>query len=209
MRSVRQIGARRCLEVGLAHGISALFTCHAIADQPDPKFISIDPWDDGVQDIGLLNLQRENYSRFVEFHREHSHSVLPRLLAQGVEIDFGYVDTTKIFDIVLIDAFYITRMLRVGGLLALDDCDNWPGPRRVARYLSKWPHLRVHAVHCTYPTTSFRRLTSAIAARLPRKADLYRDELLNSADTLGVNGRCVVFEKIRPDDRAWNWSEGF
>ena len=98
-------------------------------------------------------------------------------------------------------------MLRVGGLLALDDCDNWPG-RAGSLAISKWPHLRVHAVHCTYPTTSFRRVTSAIAARCHARTI----STATSCSTRQARSGSMAMRrvrKIRPDDRVWNWYQDF
>jgi len=41
--------------------------------------------------------------------------------AQGERIDFAFIDGAHTFDHVLVDFFYIDRMLNVGGIVAFDD----------------------------------------------------------------------------------------
>jgi len=159
-------------------------------------------------DIGLLNLERAGYSSFVEFHEEYSHLVLPQLLANGERIDFAYVDSTKVFDVLLIDAYYLSRLLKVGGLLVFDDC-NWPGVKRMVRYISKWPHLLIADKHYTYkPTLKWRTLTRVIQV-IPEKEKIFSDSLVISEEKLGTNAGCIAFKKIAEDERPWDWTCNF
>jgi predicted O-methyltransferase YrrM len=201
---VTEIDANVCLEIGLAFGISSLFIAEAISKKRAPRFISIDPFQKGWHEIGLLNLERAGYSRFVEFHREYSQDVLPRLLAAGERLDFAYVDTSKVFDVVLIDAYYLTRLLRVGGLLVFDDCA-WPGVKRVARYIAKWPHLAVAHKHGVYKSSMKWRILSQLIQVVPKKAKIFADSLLILDEKMGTNAHCVAFKKIAEDTRNWDW----
>lgn len=199
-RIVHEIGAQRCLEVGLAYGVSAL----AVAEVSGEPITTIDLYETSLSErIGLLNLERAGFA--YRHFDEASQDVLPRLLAGGEKFDFAYVDTTKVFDSVLVDAYYITRLLRVGGVIAFDDC-NWPGVRKVVRYLSKWPHLKVYAAFGDNPSSWQRRAAARIAALSPGFRRLLRSELIETDEALGIAGGCVAFQKTAEDARPWNWS---
>lgn len=201
---VRQIDASVAVEIGLAYGLSALFICEVLAEQEAPRFISIDPLQSEWKEIGLLNLENAGFLGFTDFHRDYSHVVLPQLLRDGVTIDFAFVDADKTFDSNLHDAMYLTRLLRVGGILAFDDCE-YPSLRRLVRYLAKWPHLQVVGTHSSYSPRRRRRLLSSMVRQVPGAARIFRNELVDSAEVLGVNAGCVAFQKIAEDSRPWDW----
>lgn len=203
---ISRTGARHCLEVGLAYGVSSLAICEAISSHGDARLISIDPFQQAHwKGIGLLNLERGGFSSIVDFHECFSYEVLPKLLSEGTELDFAYVDTTKIFDAVLVDAFYITRLLRQGGVVVFDDC-SWPGIRKLVRYIASWPHMEVFATHDADPPRLQRRLASSLGKALPLRKRILRPELVRTDRELGVGAGCVAFRKLGNDNRPWDWS---
>ncbi|HEY0975134.1 MAG TPA: class I SAM-dependent methyltransferase [Solimonas sp.] len=203
---LRAAQARRYLEIGLAYGLSALFAAEVLAQQPEARLIAIDPFQrQWYRGVALTNLEREGRSHFVEFHEDYSFNVLPQLLQRGETLDAAYIDSTKVFDYLLVDAFYLSRLLRVGGLLILDDC-SLPSIQRLARYLARWPHLRVHSTHGEYRTGIARRLAAHAAALIPKAARLFADDVVTPSDRLGTQANCVVFEKVAEDARPYNWS---
>lgn len=206
---VEQVDAKVCVEVGLAYGISSLYIAEAISKKTAPRLISIDPFQKtNWHDIGLLNLERAGYNSFVEFHGEYSHVVLPQLLANGEPIDFAYVDSVKVFDVLLIDAYYLTGLLRVGGVLVFDDC-SWPEVKRMVRYISKWPHLVIANKQGAYKPSLKRRTLSRLIQVVPAKEKIFSDSLLISEEKLGINAACIAFKKIAEDERPWDWSSDF
>jgi predicted O-methyltransferase YrrM len=203
---IQSIDARHCLEVGLAYGISSLAICESIHRKPDASLVSIDPFQRAHwRDIGLLNLARGGYTSIVEFHARPSHEVLPELLLNGRTLDFAYVDTVKIFDVVLIDAFFIIRLLKPGGIVVFDDV-SWPGIRKLVRYLASWPHLEVCGTHGGGGPRVVNRLGSMLSRFIPFRNRICRSELLRTDEELGVDAPCVAFRKIRDDERPWDWS---
>ena len=205
---IAEIGASKCLEVGLAYGVSSMFIGEAIKKKEDKRFIVVDPMQSDWHDIGLHNLVRSGYIEFVEFHRDFSFNVLPQLLQAGTEIDFAYIDTTKVFDWVLVDVFFVTRILRVGGVMVLDDC-TWPGLRKLARFLSKLPHLTIHGRHFEYKNSIRKKLISTVSRHLPFSHRVLAPETLITDEELGINARCIAFEKTNNDERNWDWSIDF
>lgn len=205
---LKEIDARRCLEVGLAFGVSSLAICEIIHNKDEAIFYSIDPQQDWWKDIGLNNLTRAGYGNFLQFYREYSNAVLPRLAAANTSVDFAYVDTSKVFDVVLIDAIYILKMLKVGGVLVLDDC-NWPGINRVARYLAKMPHVKIRCSFNSREPGWKEMAISRIANMLPRREHIFTDRILNPRLPFGTNVQCIAFEKIGEDERNWDWFANF
>ncbi|MBV8213605.1 MAG: class I SAM-dependent methyltransferase [Verrucomicrobia bacterium] len=206
---VTQVDANVCVEVGLAFGISSLYIAEAISKKTAPRLISIDPFQKQYwHDIGRLNLERAGYSSFVEFHEGSSNLVLPELLANGEHIDFAYVDSVKVFDALLIDAYYLTRLLKIGGLLVFDDCD-FPGVKRMVRYISKWPHLLIANKHNVYRTTLKWRTLSKLIQIIPKNRKIFSDSLVISDEKLGTNATCIAFKKIAEDERPWDWTCNF
>jgi predicted O-methyltransferase YrrM len=207
---LERIDAWRCLEIGLAYGISSLAICNFISSFPDRVFYSVDPYQSDWHDIGLRNLEAVGFSEFVRFFREPSSAVLPRLQSEGVVLDFVYIDSSKVFDVIQTDVFYCTRMLRKGGVLVLDDC-GFPGLRKLARYLAKMPHWNVVGCHGSSSLTWKRDLANAAARLVPGKLAqmIVSPQLLDPWVEASVNGRCIAFEKVSEDERRWDWFADF
>src|SRR5262249_40611568 len=128
------------LEIGCAYGISSLYICEALCEAvSSPKHIIIDPFQfphqrgSGWEGIGLLNLKRAGYEDIIELHNKASYECLPVLLKNGVKIDFAFVDGQHTFDYVMVDFFFIDKLLNVRGVVAFDDL-YYPSIRKVCRY---------------------------------------------------------------------------
>lgn len=123
-RWVTREGAEQTIEIGLGHGVAALFACHALlaADAGRVRHVTIDPLQEPwFGDTGLQVLEEAGVIDIVEFHREESLLVLPRLLEQGRRFDLGFVDGDHRFDGVFLDLVYLDRLVRPGGTVFVDD----------------------------------------------------------------------------------------
>jgi len=196
--------ARIAVEIGLAYGISSLAICEALRNQDNPRHHIIDPLQADWQDIGLLNLEKAGFLKNVEFYRDYSHAVLPKLHGSGLRADFAYADTTKVFDILMVDVFYLHKILRVGGILVLDDC-NFPGIRKLARFLCHHPGWKLHSSFESYQTSTPKKILSKICNRIPWKEKWFAPDLLELDIDLGIHVHCLAFEKVCEDDRHWAW----
>jgi predicted O-methyltransferase YrrM len=77
--------------------------------------------------------------RFFNLVEIKSEFALPRILEQGEgSFDFIFIDGWHTFDHTLLDCFYATRLLRVGGYLAIDDVI-FPAVRRVVDFVLNYP----------------------------------------------------------------------
>ena len=180
------------LEVGMAFGFSSYFICQALSEVNGKRHIVMDPWqnDSFHQGIGLNNLRLAELDSMIDFYDEPSFRVLPKLESQGTVIDFAFVDGMVLFDFTLVDFFYIDRLLKVGGIIAL----------RVG-----WKAAKIKV--CQF---ILRNLPSYIPYRvLPPVPDL---DLMDHNDILGPSRKeidIVAFRKESEDARKWNFHKNF
>jgi predicted O-methyltransferase YrrM len=218
---IRELKPVVTLEVGFAYGISALFICDALEVGPDTRHIVIDPNQfisaDGQQDawggVGMYNVQRAGFGDIVELRGLPSHQALPQLEAEGVSIDFAFIDGWHTFDFALVDFFYIDRLLKVGGVVAFDDAD-MPAIRKLCRYVAL---NRAYRVVTAGKAVDVRRsLRRRLLERLlasgklgPRVRRVLSPETLRPNRELGLAGSCVAFMKRAADDRSWDFHASF
>lgn len=130
----------RTLEVGLSFGGSALVFASSLRDlgrEPARQHLVIDPFQTSVwDDAGLGAIERENLNGFVNFAQDFSALELPRQMQGGNTFDFAYIDGSHLFEDVFIDFFYISRMLRAGGVVLFDDCTD-RNVSKVIRFVRK------------------------------------------------------------------------
>ena len=141
---IKQKQCLRTMEIGCAYGVSSLFICQALAERREagPHHVIVDPFQSKqFNKAGILNLERAGFD-FFELMEEPSERALPRLWEQGKCFDFALIDGRHTMDQVMLDFFYVDKLLDAGGIVVLDDI-RWPGIGRAARYLSQYPSYRV------------------------------------------------------------------
>jgi predicted O-methyltransferase YrrM len=128
--------AERTIEVGLALGMSALFLCQAVVARGG-RHVAIDPFQaESWNGAGLRTLREAGVGDLVEVIEEESQLALPRLVADGREFDLAFVDGDHRFEGVFLDLYYMTRLIRPGGLVVVDDM--WmPAVRTAVAYVEK------------------------------------------------------------------------
>ena len=109
---------KKCLEVGMAFGISAIY----ILQNKNTTLLSIDPfqslqWKNSGMDI-IKNFEFEKRHSLIE---DKSYIVLPELLKKNEEYDFIFIDGFHTFDYTLIDFFYADKLLKINGIIIIDD----------------------------------------------------------------------------------------
>lgn len=197
------------LEVGCAYGLSSLFICAALLGRVRASHTIIDPFQNIQWDgVGIKNLEEAGISFFnlIELKSEFA---LPRLLEEFEgQFDFIFIDGVHTFDHTLLDCFYATRLLRVGGYLALDDV-LFPSVRRVIDYLINYPCYKF------YGSVDFERIKSwkktllrSLVYPIHRRTwgrvlsrNLYRRIFE------GYNYRMVALKKVAEDNRNWDWHD--
>ena len=199
----------RTLEVGCAYGLSSLHICHALAGRARARHTIIDPFQRTQWDsVGLRNLERAGVD-FFDLIEKRSEFALPEVLGhEGGEgaFDFVFVDGWHTFDHTLLDCFYATRLLRVGGYLVIDDLVMQP-VRRAADYLAFYPCYRVHGVLGETSGTSLkRRVARAALGAIPvgQRETLLHPEFARTVFN-DQHVAMIAFQKTAADERAWDW----
>lgn len=212
---IERYGISRTLEVGCAYGVSSLYICEAISKQPNPRHIIIDPvqsteW----RGVGVRNLREAGYS-FWELIEQPSELALPSLLKSGLKVQFALIDGWHTFDHVLLDFFYVDRLLEDGGIVAFDDV-GMAAVTRVVRYVMNYPNYRlVHNPKKRLPTSIkrlgfafiMRRLTEVLPSHI--REEYFSASLLKPLEEIGLVNRCTFLQKSGPDARNWDWYKHF
>lgn len=203
---IREIDARTTLEVGVGYGISGLFICDALRDTKDARHYLIDPmqYSEWWHGVGLKNLRDAGYGDMIEFRELPSHLALPQLELEGVKLDFAFIDGWHTFDNTLLDFFLVDRLLKPGGIVAIDDTE-WPSVNKTCRYIAtnrKYKVLRCLGKGKQLRFPAVRKLMSAAARKSEVVSKLLRAELAIPDIDLGIvpHSRCVAFQKIADDD---------
>lgn len=123
-RMVLRRKPRTVIEVGMAYGISTLSILTALKELGDDRrLISIDPGQSTTwHGAGKLAVSRSGLGSLHQLMETYDYFALPELLKSGQRIELAYIDGWHTFDFVLLDLFYLDRMLNVGGVMAFNDC---------------------------------------------------------------------------------------
>lgn len=184
------------LEIGLAFGISTLFICDALIKTPQTCHIVIDPnqfegpWGRSWGGIGLYNLEKAGFKDIIEFYNAPSYQVLSQLEKAERKIDFAFIDGWHTFDYVMVDFFYIDKMLKTGGVVIFDDA-NWPSIRKVCKYI---------VTNLSY---------SVLRTLVSNKDKFSIREILGSDRKLGLNSSMIALKKESEDKRRWDYHVPF
>jgi predicted O-methyltransferase YrrM len=200
---------RTTLEVGCAYGVSALVICSALAGRERISHTIIDPFQNTDWDgAGTLNLEAAGF-RFFELIEKKSEFALPDLLHSGEgRFDLILVDGWHTFDHTLLDCFYATRLLRVGGYLAIDDV-HFPSVRRVVDFLGNYPCYELFgSVSYEIKASWKKRLIRGLVSPVRRQtwgailsSGLHRRIFDDAYSTM------VALRKVAEDSRGWDWHE--
>src|ERR687896_265219 len=89
---------------------------------PPEGFVARAYCDGGPPDgTGLRTLRDAGVEGMVEVIEEESQLALPRLVSDGRQFDFAFVDGDHRFEGVFLDLYYMTRLVKPGGLIVIDD----------------------------------------------------------------------------------------
>lgn len=211
------IKPQRSVEVGFAYGISTLFILekHREFNSDACSHIVIEPKTDTYWGTAAeYNIGKEGLSKYLDIRRDRSDKILTKLYHENANVQYAYVDTTKQFDVVFQDFYFIDKILDVGGVFILDDCGGgWPGVQRVARYINTLPHYKILGVHGrsqgAWKKVSAESLLSSVISMMPFKKKFYPTLQLKTDKQLGLNFGCIAFQKISNDERNWDFDRSF
>ncbi len=120
---MKQYHLEKCIEVGMAFGISASYILHT---NKKATLISIDPNQTSTKNWNSFGLKLIKELKFEGRHtliEKKSYIALPELLETygGNSFDFVFIDGFHTFDYTLIDFFYADKLIKVGGIILVDD----------------------------------------------------------------------------------------
>lgn len=202
-------GILKTLEVGCAAGGSALEICSVLHDRPGAMHTIIDPFQmTQWKGQGIQRLHDKGLNCF-ELVEKVSEIALSEILAQKEGgYDFVFVDGWHTFDHTLLDCFYATRLLKVGGILAVDDV-NMRSVRSAVDYLRCYPcYEEIGSVGLPFRNSLVKKMARFILGRLPKRwleTALSKDFRNKINDDQYV--RMVALKKVANDDRDWNWKD--
>ena len=135
-RLVRQCRPDVTLEVGFAYGVSTLFIAEALRQNGTGRHLVIDPRQRTRFDgLGLRHVEEAGLSPWITFFEEPAELCLPRLVSEDVRLDLAFDDGGHLFDHVITEFLFLSRLLRTGGLLVFDDT-NLPGVGRACDFVA-------------------------------------------------------------------------
>ena len=199
LKCIEEIDAEVSVEVGLAFGTSAMFICEYLKKTPKTRHYVMDPYqmyDASYGGIGLNNLKKSGFGDIIEFIDKPSQLALPELEQRKVKVDFAFIDGWHTFDHTLVDFFFVDRILRVGGIMILDDTD-WPAVKKLVSFIET--NRSYEFIEGTPPRT-FKKKASA------NKGSLFtalKNILSNDTDTIKTYG-AMAFRKVSDDERSWD-----
>jgi predicted O-methyltransferase YrrM len=206
------IKPQKSLEVGFAFGISTLFILEKCKEyeRTEKCHIVIEPFDWG--NAAVYNIQKEGLEKYIDIRKDLSDRVLPNMYLNKERIQFAYIDTTKVFDTVLLDFYFIDKILDVGGVVIFDDA-SMGGIKLVIRFINSLPHYKIldkygkvtHSKKHIAAENVFVKLIQMI----PFKKRFMPYYSFKISRKLGLDYRCIAFKKIKNDERQWNWEKPF
>ena len=199
---------KHSLEIGFAFGISTLAIMEEIIKNGGTHLVIDKFQHEHWKGHGLDLVKQAGYQSRLEFREEFCYKVLPALLEKPERFDFVYIDSTKQLDWLLVDFFYIDKLLSIGGIIVFDDV-NFPGIRKLLRYISQFPNYKVHSCHPGNAKLSASRSIASFLKYLPVSRKYIKEEILVSDAALGINAGAVALQKTGEDLRNWDWHTSF
>jgi predicted O-methyltransferase YrrM len=117
---IKKNGLDKCLEVGMAFGISAFY----ILSNKNSTLVSIDPFQSTQwENNGIKLLKEFGFNKRHKCMEKKSYEALPELLKKEGEksFDFVFIDGWHTFDYTLLDFFYANLLLKTNGFIVIDD----------------------------------------------------------------------------------------
>jgi predicted O-methyltransferase YrrM len=233
---IKEIRPKISLEVGLAQGISTMFICETLKEIRSDKHIVVDPFQIESDDhgfswsrLGLYNLEQCNYNDIVDFKNERSEIVLPNLLKQELKIDFAFIDGLHTFDQVLLDFYYINRILNIGGVVVFDD-SSMKSVNKAINYFRNYPAyipykitnqyagvIKQPGFSWSYSLNKLIKKPEVLPLFILRNLklffspikNLYLKKILGLKKNIIIHSGYYALQKISDDSRPWTWYQNF
>jgi predicted O-methyltransferase YrrM len=199
---IRTLKPVKTLETGMAYGMSTLFICQAHQDNGTGCHTAIDPFEESTyKSIGLLNIERAGLKDRLRFYPHSADEVLPQLFLEKERLDFAFIDGRHLFDWVLLEFFYIDKMLEVGGHIVIDDL--WmPGVRKAVSFILKNTPYGLVRPAAKHHVPGWKRVL-----RLGRR--IIQNPLGLDWKLKFIPENIAILRKVAGDERKWNYHRAF
>lgn len=196
------------IEIGFAYGMSALAITEEITKN-NGRHVIIDKFENtGWNGVGLDLITQAGYFSNIEFYEEYCYVVLPKLLEQGRKFDFAYIDSTKQLDWLMVDFFFLDKLLEKNGIIVFDDV-SFPGIRKLLRYISQFPDYKVYDTFPKNQKLNFGGKVLSMLKLMPKSSKYIKENITMTDFELGINSHCVALQKLNNDSRNWDWHKEF
>ena len=129
---------KRTLEIGLSFGGSALVfgaTHRDLGHASIGQHVALDPFQETVwASSGLAAMERAGLSGYLDFRSAFSAFELPKLVERGEQFGLVYVDGSHLFEDVIVDFYFVGRLLTDRGIVAFDDSTD-PHVHKLIRFI--------------------------------------------------------------------------
>jgi len=206
--AVRNLRPKFSVEIGLAHGISALAILAAISANGEGHHYVIDPFQANYGYCGEAMIERAGYRDLHSLLERFPEEALPTLPA----IKFAFIDSSHLFDLTLLEFVLIDKKLEVGGLVALHD--TWmPSIQAAVRFiLGNRPYEICRDFSSEEPRLSLRERFKQIAAgwlsKTPGADRFLNASVLRPWSSLQI-GSLAFLQKVSDDRRDWQFHQSF
>jgi predicted O-methyltransferase YrrM len=206
--AIRSIQPTNSLEIGLAHGISALAILGAIAANGAGHHYVIDPFQQNYANCGEAMITLAGFAERHTFLEHFPEEVIPQL----PRLQFALIDASHLFDLTVMEFALIDKKLDIGGIVALHDL--WmPSQQAVVRFIlanrsyetyrnfsTAEPQLSIQA-HC-------KELISKVLRKMPGANQIFGSNVLHPWSTFRVRN-LVFLRKFADDHRDWRFHQRF
>ena len=184
---INQYKPKIVVELGFRYGISALWIQSA-AHRPDSHII-IDPYHHIPNPPTRFTIDEYIKKQKGVTLVEHatSQEYLAGLLNQKVKVDMVLVDASQWFDSVMTDMYFVSRILRIGGVVVIRNIWSKPVRRAVMYYLK----------NLSFTVVGITPWQEWVIKHIPIVGELLLRILMRPRDM------CVI-RLTREDNREWN-----
>ena len=132
--TVCELAPASAIEVGMAWGFSSVPICAALRDTSGGKSLIFDPFQtETYEGVGLELVRQSGLAGNCVLAEERSDTALPALFKSGHTTQFAFIDGDHRIDAVIVDFYYINKMLKPGGAVVFDDYQ-FSSVRRVVNF---------------------------------------------------------------------------
>jgi predicted O-methyltransferase YrrM len=207
--AVRSVQPICSLEIGLAHGISALAILAAIsANGPIGHHFVIDPFQKNYANCGEAMITLAGLADRHTFLERFPEEVIPQL----PRLQFAFIDASHLFDLTIMEFALVDKKLDVGGIVALHDL--WmPSIQAVVRFIGANRDYQIRrdfsrAIAAQTLRQRSSELVSGFLKKVPGIKRLLNSSALDPWSTFRLNNM-VFLEKVRDDTRSWRFHRQF